>query len=229
LCLKPCRSSFSVVADSVLGIAVDAPGPTGSVKPGVSRFLIWIRHRMQSNSANRPKFAFHMGEANTPSRILTQRTRPRDPSHQSRPSTTARVSLRKVLDTIPAYYGHPMPRVGAAAASARTPPLRFGRKRFGPPPSAPKPSPQLRDGAVENEGDENACLYPVRIDEPHARRTLHSSPCTGGSSMLSRCCRNRKDVKVGVEEIDPTTGLPPLRLETSHRPMAMQDLMRHTA
>src|SRR5260370_20131135 len=38
-----------------------------------------------------------------------------------------------------------------------------------------------------------------------------------------------KDVKVGVEEIDPTTGRPNLRLETPHRPMTVQDLLRHTA
>jgi CubicO group peptidase (beta-lactamase class C family) len=38
-----------------------------------------------------------------------------------------------------------------------------------------------------------------------------------------------KDVKVGVEQIDPVTGKPSLRLEAPHRAMTVQDLMRHTS
>ncbi len=38
-----------------------------------------------------------------------------------------------------------------------------------------------------------------------------------------------KDVKVGVEELDPVTGKPGLRLETPRRAMTVQDLMRHTS
>jgi len=38
-----------------------------------------------------------------------------------------------------------------------------------------------------------------------------------------------KDVKVGVEQLDPVTGIPSLRLEAPHRPMTVQDLLRHTA
>jgi CubicO group peptidase (beta-lactamase class C family) len=38
-----------------------------------------------------------------------------------------------------------------------------------------------------------------------------------------------KDVKVGVEEIDPVTGKPGLRLETPRRAMTVHDLMRHTS
>jgi CubicO group peptidase (beta-lactamase class C family) len=46
---------------------------------------------------------------------------------------------------------------------------------------------------------------------------------------VSKYLPELKDVKVGVEEIDPTNGRPNLRLETPHRPMTVQDLMRHTA
>src|SRR3954451_87126 len=38
-----------------------------------------------------------------------------------------------------------------------------------------------------------------------------------------------KEVKVGVEEIDPVTGKPNLRLDTPRRAMTVQDLMRHTS
>lgn len=38
-----------------------------------------------------------------------------------------------------------------------------------------------------------------------------------------------KDVKVGVEKIDPSTGKPALSLEAPLRPMTVQDLLRHTS
>jgi CubicO group peptidase (beta-lactamase class C family) len=38
-----------------------------------------------------------------------------------------------------------------------------------------------------------------------------------------------KDVKVGVEKIDPGTGKPALSLEDLQRPMTVQDLLRHTS
>ncbi|HEX3882305.1 MAG TPA: serine hydrolase domain-containing protein [Stellaceae bacterium] len=38
-----------------------------------------------------------------------------------------------------------------------------------------------------------------------------------------------KDLKVGVEAIEPGTGKPALTLEPQHREMTVQDLMRHTA
>jgi CubicO group peptidase (beta-lactamase class C family) len=38
-----------------------------------------------------------------------------------------------------------------------------------------------------------------------------------------------KDVKVGVEEIDPVSGKPSLRMEAPRRAMTVQDLMRHTS
>ncbi|HEV2379003.1 MAG TPA: serine hydrolase domain-containing protein [Terriglobia bacterium] len=38
-----------------------------------------------------------------------------------------------------------------------------------------------------------------------------------------------KDVKVGVEKIDPGTGKPALSLEAPQRPMTVQDLLRHTS
>lgn len=38
-----------------------------------------------------------------------------------------------------------------------------------------------------------------------------------------------KDVKVGVEKIDPSTGKPALSLEDMQRPMTVQDLLRHTS
>ena len=38
-----------------------------------------------------------------------------------------------------------------------------------------------------------------------------------------------KEVKVGVEEIDPADGKPKLKLETPRRAMTVQDLMRHTS
>jgi len=38
-----------------------------------------------------------------------------------------------------------------------------------------------------------------------------------------------KDVKVGVEKIDPATNKPALSLETPRRPMTIQDLLRHTS
>jgi CubicO group peptidase (beta-lactamase class C family) len=38
-----------------------------------------------------------------------------------------------------------------------------------------------------------------------------------------------KDVKVGVEKNDPSTGKPALRLEDVQRPMTVQDLLRHTS
>jgi CubicO group peptidase (beta-lactamase class C family) len=38
-----------------------------------------------------------------------------------------------------------------------------------------------------------------------------------------------KDLKVGVEKIDPTTGKPVLSLEDLHRQMTIQDLLRHTS
>ncbi len=38
-----------------------------------------------------------------------------------------------------------------------------------------------------------------------------------------------KDVKVGVEKIDPSTGKPVLSLEDLQRPMTVQDLLRHTS
>src|SRR6266550_3598177 len=38
-----------------------------------------------------------------------------------------------------------------------------------------------------------------------------------------------KDVKVGVEKIDPSTGKPALSLEDQQRQMAVQDLLRHTS
>ena len=37
-----------------------------------------------------------------------------------------------------------------------------------------------------------------------------------------------KDVKVGVEKMDPATGKPTLSLEAPARPMTIQDLLRHT-
>jgi CubicO group peptidase (beta-lactamase class C family) len=38
-----------------------------------------------------------------------------------------------------------------------------------------------------------------------------------------------KDVKVGVEKMDPATGKPTLSLEAPARPMTVQDLLRHTS
>ena len=38
-----------------------------------------------------------------------------------------------------------------------------------------------------------------------------------------------KDLKVGVEKTDPATGKPTLVTEPQHRPMIVQDLLRHTA
>src|SRR5437868_9037163 len=38
-----------------------------------------------------------------------------------------------------------------------------------------------------------------------------------------------KEAKVGVEEADPVTGKPRLRLEAPHRAMTIQDLLRHTS
>jgi CubicO group peptidase (beta-lactamase class C family) len=38
-----------------------------------------------------------------------------------------------------------------------------------------------------------------------------------------------KDVKVGVEKIDPSTGKPTLSIEDPKRPMTVQDLLRHTS
>jgi len=38
-----------------------------------------------------------------------------------------------------------------------------------------------------------------------------------------------KDVKVGVEKVDPSTGRPTLSLENPQRPMTVQDLLRHTS
>jgi CubicO group peptidase (beta-lactamase class C family) len=38
-----------------------------------------------------------------------------------------------------------------------------------------------------------------------------------------------KDLKVGVDQIDPATAKPTLRLDAPHRPMTVQDLMRHTS
>jgi CubicO group peptidase (beta-lactamase class C family) len=38
-----------------------------------------------------------------------------------------------------------------------------------------------------------------------------------------------KEVKVGIEEADPTTGKPVLRLEAPQRAMTVQDLLRHTS
>ncbi len=38
-----------------------------------------------------------------------------------------------------------------------------------------------------------------------------------------------KNVKVGVDKTDPTTGKPTLSLEAPHRPMTVQDLLRHTS
>src|SRR5437016_3008314 len=38
-----------------------------------------------------------------------------------------------------------------------------------------------------------------------------------------------KDVKVGVEQIDPVSGKSSLRLEAPHRAMTVQDLLRHTS
>ena len=38
-----------------------------------------------------------------------------------------------------------------------------------------------------------------------------------------------KDVKVGVEQLDPVSGKNNLRLETPRRPITVQDLLRHTA
>jgi len=38
-----------------------------------------------------------------------------------------------------------------------------------------------------------------------------------------------KDVKVGVEKTDPSTGKPTLALEAQARPMTVQDLLRHTS
>src|ERR1700730_9598870 len=38
-----------------------------------------------------------------------------------------------------------------------------------------------------------------------------------------------KDVKVGVEKMDPATGKPALSLEAPARPMTVQDLLRHTS
>ena len=73
-------------------------------------------------------------------------TRPREPSHQSHPSTTAPVSFREVLDAIAAFTTA-IERLASAQPPQmlRTPPLRSGRKRCGPPPSAPGPSPEGRD------------------------------------------------------------------------------------
>jgi len=38
-----------------------------------------------------------------------------------------------------------------------------------------------------------------------------------------------KDLKVGIEKIDPSTGKTALSLENLHRPMTVQDLLRHTS
>lgn len=38
-----------------------------------------------------------------------------------------------------------------------------------------------------------------------------------------------KDLRVGVEKIDPSTGKPALSLEAPQRPMTVQDLLRHTS
>ena len=38
-----------------------------------------------------------------------------------------------------------------------------------------------------------------------------------------------KDLKVGIEKIDPSTGKPALSLENLQRPMIVQDLLRHTS
>jgi len=38
-----------------------------------------------------------------------------------------------------------------------------------------------------------------------------------------------KEVKVGVERVDPVGGKPVLELEAPHRPMTVQDLLRHTS
>jgi CubicO group peptidase (beta-lactamase class C family) len=46
---------------------------------------------------------------------------------------------------------------------------------------------------------------------------------------VSRYLPELGDVKVGLEEADASTGHRRLTLESAHRPMTVQDLMRHTA
>jgi len=46
---------------------------------------------------------------------------------------------------------------------------------------------------------------------------------------VSRYLPEFKDVKVGVEKIDPASGKPTLSLEDPQRPMTVQDLLRHTS
>jgi CubicO group peptidase (beta-lactamase class C family) len=46
---------------------------------------------------------------------------------------------------------------------------------------------------------------------------------------VSQCLPEFKDVEVGVEKTDPTTGKPTLSLEAPHRSMTAQDLLRHTS
>src|ERR1700692_569945 len=46
---------------------------------------------------------------------------------------------------------------------------------------------------------------------------------------VSRYLPELRDVKVGLEEADSSTGHRSLTLESVHRPMTVQDLMRHTA
>src|SRR5882762_1620502 len=46
---------------------------------------------------------------------------------------------------------------------------------------------------------------------------------------VSRYLPELRDVKVGLEEADSSTGHRRLTLESVHRPMTVQDLMRHTA
>jgi CubicO group peptidase (beta-lactamase class C family) len=45
----------------------------------------------------------------------------------------------------------------------------------------------------------------------------------------SRYLPEFKDVKVGVEKVDPATGKPALTLEDPQRPVTVQDLLRHTS
>lgn len=46
---------------------------------------------------------------------------------------------------------------------------------------------------------------------------------------VARYLQEFKDVKVGVEKLDPATGKPALTLEAPVRPMTVQDLLRHTS
>lgn len=46
---------------------------------------------------------------------------------------------------------------------------------------------------------------------------------------VARYLPELKDMQVGVEKVDPSTGKPQLVLEPVRRPMTVQDLLRHTS